>query len=303
MSVPSGVPDETVVARLTTDEAAARRIIDLLAESFDPASIAAGAHEEAPGRWSVAIHFRALPNETAVRALVALAAGAEAANALAFARIAARDWVAASLADLKPVAAGRFVVHGAHDRAGVAANAVGIEIEAGLAFGTGHHGTTRGCLLALDRLLKARRPRRVLDLGTGTGVLAIAAAKALRRRVVASDIDTNAVRVARSNAASNHVAALITTAHAAGVTAHALRARAPYDLVLANILLVPLKLMAAPLARIVAPGGCVVLSGLLPAQANAALAAYCMQELALESRIDLEGWTTLGLRRAQRRRS
>jgi ribosomal protein L11 methyltransferase len=301
MSEPFGKGVPTVVAALAADEATARRITDLVADSFDAETVAAGASEETPGRWRVAIHFREPPNETAVRALVALAAGAEAANALGFARIAARDWVSASLADLKPVAAGRFVVHGAHDRARVPANAVGIEIEAALAFGTGHHGTTRGCLLALDRLAKSRRPRRILDLGTGSGVLAIAAARALRARIVASDIDAVAVRVARGNARRNRVGALIACMHAAGVAARSVRAGAPYDLIFANILLGPLKQMAAPMARLVAPGGRVVLSGLLPAQTNAAVAAYRAAGLLLERRVDLEGWTTLTMARVKRR--
>jgi ribosomal protein L11 methyltransferase len=227
-------------------------------------------------------------------------------------------------------------VHGAHDRAGIAPNRIGIEIEAALAFGTGHHGTTRGCLLALDRLCKSSGKRRanvhrhpevrtkraskgdspgrppsrrafgahlrmtgprILDLGTGSGVLAIAAACALHRRVLATDIDAAAVHVARANAMLNRVGPLVTLATAVGVTAPAIRAQAPFDLVFANILLEPLQRLAAPLAKIVAPGGRVVLSGLLTAQANAALAAY--HAFRLERRIVLDGWTTLVLKRGR----
>ena len=197
----------SVVARLTTDRAAAQAIGDALAESFDAAEVAAASVEEADGRWSLAVHFRERPNETAVRALVALAAGAAAANALTFEPLAAQDWVRTSLDGLTPVAAGRFVVHGAHDRDRVPINRIAVEIAAALAFGTGHHGTTRGCLLALDRLVKLQRGRRgkVLDVGTGSGVLAIAAAKALRRPVLASDIDARAVTIARHNARLNRV--------------------------------------------------------------------------------------------------
>jgi ribosomal protein L11 methyltransferase len=146
-------------------------------------------------------------------------------------------------------------------------------------------------------LLGSRRPRRILDVGTGSGVLAIAAAKATRRRVVASDMDPRAVAVARANARINGVGSFVDVIRACGLVDRRLRARAPYDLVLANILLEPLKRLAAPMARLVAPGGRVVLSGLLPAQAAAGLATYRTQGLRLERRILLEGWVTLLLAR------
>src|SRR5262249_1576730 len=148
----------------------------------------------------------------------------------------------------------RFIVHGAHSRASIPANRIGIEIEAALAFGTGHHGTTRGCLLALDGIVKrVRRPLRTLGVGTGSGVLAIPAAKALRRPVLASDIDPRAVLIARGNARLNRVPALVEVVHAAGLTAGHFRSGAPFDLVFANILLGPLQWLAAPIARLVAP--------------------------------------------------
>ena len=137
-----------------------------------------------------------------------------------------------SLSGLKPVTAGRFIVHGAHDRAGIPPNRIGIEIEAALAFGTGHHGTTRGCLLALDRLCKVLEPRRaphILDLGTGSGVLAIAAARALHRHVLATDIDPVAVRVARANARLNRAGGMVEIMRADGVASPRLRAQAPFD--------------------------------------------------------------------------
>jgi len=287
--------DASTAARLATDAATARRLIDVVADSFDQLTTAVGASEDGPDRWTVAIHFRDPPNETAVRALIGLAAGPDAANALVFETTAARDWVKASLEGLTPVDAGRFVVHGSHDRGRVAANRIAIEIEAGLAFGTGHHATTRGCLLALDRIVKRARPKRILDVGTGTGVLAIAAARVLRRSVVASDIDPVAVRIARDNARLNRVGACVDIVRAAGLGTRRLRGR--YDLVLANILLAPLQRMATPVARIVAPKGWVVLSGLLRSQASAALAAYRMRGFVLEQRIPLDGWITLVLRR------
>jgi ribosomal protein L11 methyltransferase len=312
-------PIATVVARLSSDASTAQKIADALAESFEAGQFAASAFEEAPGRWSLAIHFRRQPDEAAVRALIASAAGSAAARALVFETLAPMDWVRKSLEGLAPVEAGRFVVHGAHDRARVRANRIGVEIEATLAFGTGHHGTTRGCLLALDRLMKARRrkryksagsasPRRrerrtvALDIGTGTGVLAIAAAKALRRPVVASDIDARAVTIARGNACINRVGAVVKVVHAAGVLTAPFRARAPYGLIFANILLDPLKALATPMTRLVAPNGQVVLSGLLTAQAGAALASYRARGLALVRRVTLEGWATLILVRPARTR-
>jgi ribosomal protein L11 methyltransferase len=222
-----------------------------------------------------------------------------------------------SLEGLTPVEAGRFVVHGAHHRASVRANQIGIQIEAALAFGTGHHGTTRGCLLALDALVRARRrkrkargspalrPRRernVLDIGTGTGVLAIAAARALRRPVLASDIDPRAIAIARDNTRVNRVRAAVELIHADGLGAARFRCRAPYDLVFANILLEPLTQLATPIARLVAPNGHVVLSGLLTAQTGAALASYRARGLVLVRRIRLEGWATLVLSRVRRTR-
>src|SRR5262245_13088823 len=143
-------PIATVVARLSSDASTAQKIADALAESFEAEQFAASAFEEAPGRWSLAIHFRRPPDEAAVRPLIASTAGTAAARALVCETLAPTDWVRNGLDGLAPVEAGGFVVHGAHDRARVRATRIGVEIEAALAFGTGHHGTTRGCLLALD---------------------------------------------------------------------------------------------------------------------------------------------------------
>jgi len=294
----------SAVAQLETDEQTAHAIANGLDERFAVENVAVSLSDTGGGCWRVAIHFRACPDRAAVRMAVTAAAGPKLAKALRFARVAATDWVSESLARLAPVAAGRFVVHGAHARAGVPFNRIGIEIEAALAFGTGDHGTTRGCLLALDRICKAsdkrHRAPRILDLGTGSGVLAIAASRALRARVLATDIDGGAVRVARDNASRNRAAAMIEVVQADGVTNQPTRAHAPFDLVFANILLAPLLRIAGPLRQLTAPGGRLVLSGLLPAHANAAIAAY--RPLALERRIELEGWTTLVLVRPVRRR-
>jgi ribosomal protein L11 methyltransferase len=280
------------VARLSADESKARRIADALVESLDPADAAAGAFEQSDGSWQVEVHFRARPEPEALRAIVALAGGARLASKLDVQRVAPRDWVAEGLIGLAPVRAGRFVVHGAHDRDRVPHHCVAIEIEAGQAFGTGHHGTTRGCLLALDALARHCRPRHILDLGTGSGVLAIAAAKIFRVPVLATDIDPVAVRVARANARLNGVGSLVTAVQANGLRAPEIVRSAPFDLVLANILLRPLQRLAAPMARNLMPNARVVLSGVLATQSTALLAAYRSQALVLERSFKLDGWLT-----------
>jgi ribosomal protein L11 methyltransferase len=288
--------DATVCAHLKIGEKVAGPLSDALAAHFNDSGAVVANCEDTDGDWIVEIHFARAPDESALRDFVLAVAGESAARALTFSTVSERDWIAASLAGLHPVSAGRFIVYGAHDRARVRHNRIGIEIEAALAFGTGHHGTTRGCLLALDQIVRRRGPRRVLDVGTGTGVLAIAAAKVLRRPVMASDSDWQAVTVARANAQANRVGSLITIVHAIGLTGRHLQS-SMFDLVLANILLGPLKSMAAPMRRILAPNARVVLSGLLASQANAALSIYRAHGLTLERRIALDGWITLVLRR------
>jgi ribosomal protein L11 methyltransferase len=287
----------TTVARLACDELTARRLAAYLGESLEAEDTACAAFEDDDGRWHVAIHFRTPPDEAGLRRLVELAAGEMAAKALSIEPVAAKNWVAQSLAGLKPVRAGRFVVHGAHDRARVRPNDIGIEIEAALAFGTGHHGTTRGCLLALVELAKRRRMPRVLDIGTGTGVLAIAAVRLIQAYVVAGDIDAVAVRAARSNARLNRVASRIAISRATGARAPAITASGRYDLIFANILLGPLTRLAGPLRKLARPGARIVLSGLLPSHTNAVVGIYRAEGFVLERRIALEGWVTLVMRR------
>ena len=284
--------------KLVCDEATARSVADVVVEMFDPAETAAAAFEnEKTLRWEVEVYFSSEPDEDMVRNLVAAAAGPEAAAAVTFDAIAEKDWVKASLDGLAPVPAGRFVVHGSHDRGRVPGNAIAIEIEAALAFGTGHHGTTRGCLLFLDDILKRRRPRHVLDVGTGTGVLAIAAARALRRPVASGDIDPVAVEAARSNALHNRAGAYLRPVVAKGVGHPRLQAGAPYDLVFANILARPLMRLAPSIASVATPGADVILSGLQARDVPGVLAAYRAQGLTLAGRRDLEGWASLHLRR------
>jgi ribosomal protein L11 methyltransferase len=284
--------------KLVCDEATARSVADIVVEMFDPAETAAAAFEnEKTLRWEVEVYFSHEPDEEMIRDLVANAAGPEAAAAVTFDAIAEKDWVKASLDGLAPVPAGRFVVHGSHDRGRIPGNAIAIEIEAALAFGTGHHGTTRGCLLFLDDILKRRRPRHVLDVGTGTGVLAIAAARALQRPVASGDIDPVAVEAARSNALHNKAGAYVRPVVAKGVGHPLLRAGAPYDLVFANILARPLMRLAPSIASVATLDADVILSGLQARDVPGVLAAYRAQGLSLVARRDLEGWASLHLRR------
>src|SRR6202166_322877 len=217
-------------------EATAKRVVDLLTESFFEGQAAIAAFEGPGGRWDITVHFAEAPDQRSIRELVRLAAGDEVALAVSFDTVEAKDWVKATLEELVPVRAGRFIVHGRHDRERVPPNKLGIEIEAALAFGTGHHGTTRGCLVLLGEVLKSYRPRRVLDLGTGTGVLAIAAAKALHGTILASDIDPLSVQVARDNARLNGAGNRVQTIHATGLAAPPFAAAWSVELGLAGTL-------------------------------------------------------------------
>ena len=276
------------VARLP--QAEAQRLADALLEADDPAGAAAAA-EETPEVWLVEGYWDKPPYPQVLARLAERTIGGRVDFDIE--RLEQADWVAKSLAGLHPVPAGRFVVHGRHDRRRVPSGAIGIEIEAGLAFGTGHHATTRGCLLLLDRVVRSRRPRKVLDLGCGSGVLAIAAAKQLKTRVIASDIDPTAVTVARDNVRLNGVAPLVAVVEAIGLDHPTIRARAPFDLVFANILAAPLVALARPLAGALAPGGHLILSGLLESQAMRVLAAYRARGLLPTARLALEGWASL----------
>jgi ribosomal protein L11 methyltransferase len=285
------------VMRLVADERRARAVADIVVETFDPAETAASAFEEPDGKaWAVEIFFASPPDEGRIRALLTVATDAATAAAAQFSHIAKQDWVQNALAGLAPVRAGRFLVHGSHDRDRVKANDIGVEIEAALAFGTGHHGTTLGCLRALEKIIGRRRPRRILDVGTGTGVLAIAAARALRHRIDCGDIDPVAVATARANALANRACPYVRPVVAAGAR-HPRFAAGGYDLILANILAKPLRLLAPSLAGIAAPQAEFILSGLLARDVAGVLSAYAAQGFALAERRDIDGWATLLLRR------
>ena len=207
------------------------------------------------------------------------------------------DWVTHSLEGLKPVRAGRFLVHGSHDRVQRRSGDLAIEIDAGLAFGTGHHGTTSGCLEMIDRVVRREMPRNALDLGTGSAVLAIALAKLAHIPVLATDIDPVATRVAAENVRLNKVAGLVETATATGFHHPVFARRAPFDLIVANILARPLMRLAPDMAKHLALGGSLVLSGILDRQRDAVIAAYVGQRFRHVRTFWRRGWVTLHLKR------
>lgn len=257
---------------------------------FEPLAITITETDAARSLWEVALYF-----ETAAEAEAALAI--EGLKDGRVAPVPERDWVRQSLDGLSPVAAGRFFLHGAHDRSRRRSGGISFEIDAGTAFGTGHHGTTEGCLLALDRLLKRRRPRAVLDLGCGTGVLAIAAARATGRAVLATDIDDEAVRVTRANAGLNGVGPLVRSLAASGLSHPQIAASAPFDLILANILARPLVALATGLAAALAPDGTLILSGITLDQIRWITATYRSRGLILDGEIRRGEWGTLIFRK------
>ncbi len=285
----------------TRAEAEALPDADPFPDAADPPTVLTDEPDPSrPDDWTLDAYFTAPPTTADLAVLHALAPSAAPGSAMVE-RLADTDWVTLSQSGFAPVRAGRFVVHTAAHAAAVRASDIGIAIEAGLAFGTGQHFTTRGCLIALDRLAARHRFARIADLGTGTGVLAIAAAHRWPcARVVASDIDPVAIAVARANVRANGVRTgrgrgEIDTVVAAG--GHHCRLHGPFDLITANILAAPLIAMAGAVTAALAPGGTLVLAGLLTTQARAVAAAYVNRGCRLIDRIDADVWPTLVLRR------
>jgi ribosomal protein L11 methyltransferase len=286
----------TYVASIEAPADVAGSIAAALEAAEMPAAVAVTLFECGPGRIEVSAHYDEEPAREQLIQLMEGAAAGGGVGALRIEALAAKNWVAEAESLRGPVRAGRFLVHGRHDRGKVPPGRFTLEIDAGLAFGTAHHATTRGCLIALDRLLKRERPAQVLDIGTGTGILAIAAAKALDGPVIASDMDPVAVAVAAENASRNGVRPRILVVKAEGLAHPALR-RAKADILFANILLGPLLELAPAFARALRPGGGCVLSGILDTQARQVEARFRALGFRLDSRILLGGWTTLLLRR------
>ncbi|SLN62552.1 Ribosomal protein L11 methyltransferase [Pseudoruegeria aquimaris] len=265
-------------------------------ERMDPEPMGVGVFEieDGSGLWEVGGYFTEAPDETAL-AVLAAAFGA---NPFVVSELPETDWVAKVRRELSPVAAGRFFVHGSHDADKLPEGAVGLLIEAAMAFGTGHHGTTLGCLRALDRLAEGGFVgRNVADIGCGTAVLAMAAAKIWPDPVLASDIDAVAVEVAAANVASNGLEGRVRCIEAMGFDSPVLAEAAPFDLVFANILKGPLIDLAPDMAAHVAEGGYVILSGLLNEQAPEVIEVYSANGFNLVHHEEIVDWSTLTMRK------
>ncbi|MEJ0069673.1 MAG: ATP-dependent metallopeptidase FtsH/Yme1/Tma family protein [Pseudomonadota bacterium] len=273
-----------------------RAEVERWSAALDDLAIAIAAFEIVPGGdWRLEAYTLEPPDPAAVRAtLLQAAEGARVAlPAFHIQPLPPTDWLAENRRDFPVQSIGRFFIYGSHHPRGVPAGRIGLLVDAATAFGSGEHATTRGCLAALDRLSRRRRVRRPLDLGCGSGILALALAKLTRRPVRAADIDPESVRVARDNAALNGVARLVRVARSDGYRAPLVRRGRPYDVIVSNILAQPLCRFARDLRRHLAPGGVAVLSGLLVAQEAQVVAAHRRQGLVLIRRFRRDGWSTL----------
>lgn len=288
------MPTYTALTTLP-DEAHAQALGEAL-EELEPAPMGVGVFEMEDGSnlWEVGAYFTEAPDDIALTLLAAAYGAAE----FAVSELPEIDWVAHVKRELKPVEAGRFFVYGSHDADKLPEGRMDLLIEAAMAFGTGHHGTTLGCLRALDRLAdRGGHAKNTIDVGCGTAVLAMAAARLWPEPVLASDIDSVAVDVALANAAANGLQDRITCLEAVGFEHPHIHARAPYDLVFANILKGPLIQIAPDMARHTETGSIAILSGLLNTQAAEVLAAYVAAGFAEVEREEIGDWTTLVLRR------
>jgi ribosomal protein L11 methyltransferase len=279
---------------IVTSEAGAEALATLLTETLDPPPSVS--IRETKAGWLAEIYFTEPPDQTALQSLIEAFPIAELLGDLKLEPVPDENWVEKTQAGLHPVDAGRFFVHGSHDRARAKSRSFAIEIDAGQAFGTAHHGTTRGCLILLDRLAKKRRTFRALDLGTGSGILAIAAAKTLCPGVIASDIDPIAIRVATENFTRNGVSHKVRGLTATDLKHPAIANQAPFDLVMANILAGPLIALAPEIRAVMIPGGHLILSGLLDHQAREVIGRYRTQGYVLGAKLSLDGWTSLHVR-------
>lgn len=279
---------------LTKDQAYA--LVDAVM-ARDDLAITASAHEDAEtGEWIFEATCETAPDLDAFTALAREALGGDVAFSVEPIDPEV-NWVARSLDGLKPVVAGGFYVHGSHEPSPPPSGATAIRIDAAQAFGTGHHETTTGCLEAIDRALKRQRFKSMIDVGTGTGILAIALAKRLHHPVLATDIDPIAVSTTAENARDNGVGRYIIAVHATGLDHRQIASAAPYDLIVANILAGPLVTLAPAMSRVAGHSATVILSGILNHQAPRVVAAYARTGIVLRQRIVKKEWTTLMLER------
>ncbi|MEQ8599430.1 MAG: 50S ribosomal protein L11 methyltransferase [Devosia sp.] len=277
---------------LTKEQAYA--LVDAVSERDDLA-LTASAHENAEtGEWVFEATCDSPPDVTAFSELARQVLGGDVAFSVAPIDPEI-NWVAKSLEGLAPVIAGGFYVYGSHETAPMPEGLTPMKIDAAQAFGTGHHETTTGCLEAIEALLTERTPTRMIDIGTGTGVLAIALAKRLEAVILATDIDPIAVTTTIDNAVENGVGEQIDAVEATGLDHDEITARAPYDLVVANILAGPLTELAPGVGTITQPGGTAILSGILNTQADGVIAAYQTAGFALKDHLKRKEWTTLVL--------
>ncbi|MGV8987517.1 MAG: 50S ribosomal protein L11 methyltransferase [Cypionkella sp.] len=294
------MPTYTALTTLPGEDAANGMAEALEKLTPEPTGVGVFEIEDDSGLWEVGAYFLE-PPDLVMLEVFALAFGAK---PFAISELPEVDWVAKVRRELSPVEAGRFYVFGSHDADTVPAilaqgDRIALQIEATVAFGTGHHGTTLGCLRAWDKLYsEGVRPSNVADIGCGTAVLALAAAAILpEARIIASDIDQVAVDVAVANVTINGMEGRIECLEAAGFAHPKIRAAAPFDLIFANILKGPLIELAPSMAENTAKGGRVILSGLLVVQAEAVTAAYLAADFTLVSREDLGEWSALVLQR------
>lgn len=275
--------------------------VDLFADALRPCALSVAAFGGAAptADWTVEAYLEAPPDPGQMAAAVALAANAAGLPEpdISCVPLAATDWLKDSLDTFQPVQVGRYFVYPSHYTGSIPSGSIAIRIDAATAFGSGEHGSTSGCLRAMDIIGGFVRPGRILDLGCGSGILSIAAAKRWRSSVVAADIDPEAVRVSRENFAENGVARQAAAIESNGRWHRLLLESAPYDLILANILARPLIGLAPALRQYSVPGGLVVLSGLLMEQAQQVLGAYRQCGFMLRDRLVVEGWATLVLSR------
>lgn len=279
-------------------ESRAQALADAV-EKMEPKPVGVGCFEfdEEKDLWEVGGYFSGDPSGLGLTLLEMAFSDAS----FVVSKVPPEDWVAKVRRELTPVKAGRFTLHGGHDLGDAPPSAIRLQIEAAMAFGTGHHGTTRGCLIAMDRLAKqGMHAGKVLDLGTGTGALAMGAAKLWKARCVATDIDEVAVATARENIRFNGAASMVRVYEAGRATGPAVLRDAPYDLVFANILAAPLKRLAPQISAVTEPGSGVILSGLLHRQAPGVAAVFAGWGMEVRDRIRLGEWTTLRLARVQK---